>query len=152
MFWALTECESFDIALGPARSGLEALRRFVRRWDPLRRGIRTALLRQVPVPYRCKLQYLPDKWEELVRRYERSKSSGTTTAALDEDIKTAVDEALVPRELEQYLAMNRTRLITCEQVRSKIQAYIEARRSQCAFKTGAPKSTSDPMEVGSFGK
>ena len=48
--------------------------------------------------------------------------------------------------------MNRARLITWEQVRSEIQAYIEARRSQFAFKTGATKSTSDPMEVDSFGK
>ena len=48
------------------------------------------------------LQNLPatlEKWEELVRRYERSKSSGTTTAALDEDIKTASLEAFVPIEL-----------------------------------------------------
>ena len=63
----------------------------------------------------------------LVRRYERSKSSGTTTAALCEDIRTAALEALVPSELEQHLAMNRARLITYEQVRSEIQAHIEAR-------------------------
>ena len=35
-------------------------------------------------------------------------------------------------------------LITYEQVRSEIQAYIEARRSQFAFKTVATKSTSGP--------
>ena len=43
---------------------------------------------------------------EELRRYEASKSSGTTTAALDEDIKTAA-LAVVPSELEQHLAMNR---------------------------------------------
>ena len=32
--------------------------------------------------------------KELVRRYERSNLSGTTTAALDEEIKTAALEAL----------------------------------------------------------
>ena len=48
--------------------------------------------------------------------------------------------------------MNCARLITYEQVRSGIQAYTEARRSQVAFKTVATKSTSDPMEVGSFGR
>ena len=48
--------------------------------------------------------------------------------------------------------MNRARLITYEQVRSEIQAYIEARRSQFAFKTVSTKSISDPMEVDSFGK
>ena len=35
---ALTESESFDIVLGAARSGLEALRRLLRRWDPLSGG------------------------------------------------------------------------------------------------------------------
>ena len=36
------------------------------------------------------------KWEELVRRYERSKPSGTRTAALDDDIESAAIEALFP--------------------------------------------------------
>ena len=108
---ALTESKSFGISLGAAPSGLEALRRSVRRLDLLSGGKRSALLRQIFVPDRCKLQDLPlglEKWEELVRRYERSKSSGTTTAALHEDIKTS--------ELEQHLTMNRARLITYEQV------------------------------------
>ena len=82
----------------------------------------------------------------------KEANRATTTAALDEDVKTAALEALVPRELEQYLAMNRARLITYEQVRSEIQAYVEARRSQFAFQTVAAKNTSDPMDVGSFGK
>ena len=42
--------------------------------------------------------------------------------------------------LEQHLAMNRARPITCEQARSEVQARIEAGRSQF------------PMEVDSFGK
>ena len=49
---------------------------------------------------------------------------------LDDEIKTAALEALVPGESEPHLAMNRARLITYEQVRSEIQAYVEARRSQ----------------------
>ena len=93
-----------------------------------------------------------EKWEELVRRYERSKSSRTTTAALDDDIKTAAHEAVVPSELEQHLAMKCARQITYEQVRNEIQAYIEDRRSQFAFKIVVSKITSDPMEVDSFGK
>ena len=66
---ALTECESFDIVPGAAPSGLVVLRRLVRRWDPLSGGKGIALLRQILVPDRCKLRYLPaglDKWEELV--------------------------------------------------------------------------------------
>ena len=58
----------------------------------------------------------------------------------------------VPSELGQHLAINRARLITHEQGLSEIQAYIEARLSQLAFKTVATKSTSDRMEVDSSGK
>ena len=65
-------------------------------------------------------------WEELVRRRERSKLSGATTAALDEDTTTAALEALVPSESKQHLAVNSARLLTYEQVRSEFQAYIEA--------------------------
>ena len=100
---AMTDSESFDIVLGAAPSGLVALGRLVPRSSG---GKRRALLRQILVPDRCKLQDLPaclEKWEELVRRYDRSKPSGTTTAALDEDIKTAALEALVPSELEEHL-------------------------------------------------
>ena len=150
---ALTESESYDIV--PAPSGLEALRRLARRLDPVSGGKRRALLRQILVPYRCKLQDLParlEKWEALVRRYERSKSSGTATAAHDEDIKTAALEALVPNELDQHLAMNRARLIAYEKVRSEIQSLIAARRSQFEFKTVAAKGASDPMDVDSYGK
>ena len=71
---------------------------------------------------------------------------------IDEHTKTAALEILVSSELKQHLATNRARLITYEQVPSEIQAYIEARRSQFAFKTGAGKNTSDPMDVDSFGK
>ena len=80
------------------------------------------------------------------------KEHGTTTAALDGDIKTAALEALVPSELEQHLAMSSARLITFEQVRSEIQAHTEARRGRFAFKRVAAKNTSDPMDVDSFGK
>ena len=104
---------------------------------------RTALLRQILVPDRCKLQGFPaglEKKEGLVRRYERSKSRGTTTVTLnEEDFTTAALEALVPSEMEQHLDMNRARLITFAHVRSEIQAHIEARRSPFAFKTVAAK-------------
>ena len=56
---ALTESESFDIVLGAPPSGLEALRRLVRRSDLLSGGKRRALLRQILVPDRCKLHDLP---------------------------------------------------------------------------------------------
>ena len=82
-------------------------------------------------------------------RNGRGKSSGATTTDLVDYIKTA---ALLLGELEQHLAMHRARLIMYEQVRSEIQAYMEARRSQFAFKTVVSKIPSDPMEVDNFGK
>ena len=106
------------------------------------------------VPDRCKVQDFPaglEKCEELVRRYERTKSSGTMTKALDDDINTAALEARVPSELEQHFVMNRARLITYEQVRSETQAYTKARRGRFAFKTVATKRTSHQKEVYSFG-
>ena len=66
---ALTESECFDIVLGAAPSGLEALKLLVRRWVPLSGGKRRALLPQILVG-RCNRQDLPaglEKWEELVR-------------------------------------------------------------------------------------
>ena len=149
---ALTEGESFDVVLGAAPSGLEALRRLVRRWDPLSGGRRRALLRQILVPDRCKLQELPaglERWEELVRRYEKRRAGGMPTAVLDDDVKTAALEALVPGDLEQHLAMNRSRLSTYQQVRSEIQAFIEARRSQFALKDQGKKHP-DTMDVDIF--
>ena len=87
-----------------------------------------------------------------MRRYERNKSSGTTNAALDEDIKTAALKAFCPSKLEQHLAMDRKRLIMYEQVRSEIQAYVVACRSHFTFKTDAAKNTSGPMNVDPFGR
>ena len=45
--------------------------------------------------------------------------------------------------------MNSARLTTYQQ---GLQAHIEARRRQFAFKTVAPKDTSDPVDVDSFGR
>ena len=78
---------------------------------------------------------------------------GTTTASLDEDIKIAAPEACVPKRVgTAFLAMNRARLITYEQVRGAIQAYIAALRSQFALKTVAAKNIADPMDVDRLGK
>ena len=86
------------------------------------------------------MQDLPtglEKLEELVRRYKRSKSSGKTTTALDDDIKTAALEALVPGALEQHLAMNRARLThrRSPQIRLRWTALArEARKARRAIK------------------
>ena len=60
----------------------------VRGWDRLSGGKRRALLPQIFVPYRCKLQDLGLEGGTGAR-VRKNESNGTTTAALDEDIKTA---------------------------------------------------------------
>ena len=47
---ALIGCGIFDVVLGVAPSGLGALRRWDRRWDPLSGGQGRALFRQILVP------------------------------------------------------------------------------------------------------
>ena len=92
---ALTASESIDVVLGAAPSFLEEQRRLVRRWDPLGGGKCRARLRQILGPDRCKLQNLLaglEQWEELVRRYERCTSSGTTRAALNSRRETGPNE------------------------------------------------------------
>ena len=112
-----TESESFDIVLGAAPSGLEALTSLgFSRWKTPQ-SFFFCNISWFQTDANCKIFPLHLKWEELVRRDERSKSSGTTTAAFDEGIKTAALEGLVPSESEQHLVMNRARLITNQQVR-----------------------------------
>ena len=86
---ALTESESFGIVLVAAPPGLEALRRMVRRWDPLQwRKTQSASATQFWFQIGANCKILPaglEKWRGTsARRYERSKSRGTTTAALDD--------------------------------------------------------------------
>ena len=57
--FAKKESESFDIVLGAAASGLVALRRVVRGWDPLRGRKRIALPRQILAPDRRTLPDFP---------------------------------------------------------------------------------------------
>ena len=49
--------------------------------------------------------------ERTIPQCERSKSSGAMTTDLADDVNTAALETLVLGELEQHLAMNRTRHI-----------------------------------------
>ena len=97
--------ESFDIVSNvPRGRGLEAFRLLARRWDPTTGGRRKNLLRAVLQPGRSSLEDLSaslERWEDLVRRYERSRDSNGMLSMLSDDIKQAALEALVPAELEK---------------------------------------------------
>eukprot|EP00971_Amphidinium_carterae_P263424 5226408-Amphidinium_carterae.1 len=140
---ALTEGEAFDIVLGSASCGAEALRKLIRRFDPSSGDFDTAC---------AKLEGLPlalERWDDLVRRYEKRRAGGDPAQTLDGDIKVAALEALVPVELEQHLAMNRARLPTYDKVRAEVDGYIDAKVSQGAIK-GSKHQQGDPMDVDTF--
>eukprot|EP00971_Amphidinium_carterae_P330074 6462928-Amphidinium_carterae.1 len=133
---ALTEGEAFDIVLGCASCGSEALRKLIRRFDPSSGGRRRVVLKQILNPQRVKLDGLPlalEKWDDLIRRYEKRRAGGDPAQILDGDIKIAALEALVSVELEHHLAMNRTRLTTYEKVRAEVNGFIDAKISQGAI-------------------
>ena len=64
-----------------------------------------------------------EKWDDLVRRYQKRRSGGNEVQRLDDDIKVSALESMVPQDLEQHLAMNRSRLTTYQQVRDEIESY-----------------------------
>ena len=154
---SLTEGESFDLVLGSGGRGADALRRLIRRWDPASGGKRRVILKQILVPERAKLQDLPqalERWDELVRRYEKRRAGGSAAQSLDGDVKVAALEALVPHELEQHLALHRARLSNYSLVRAEVDGYIDAKVSQSAILGGKPRKTAEStaMDVDSLQK
>ena len=147
--------ESFDIVLGATPHGVEALRRLICRWDPASGGHRRVILRQIAQPEKAKLAELPgktEKWDGFLRRYQKCRAGGEVAQKVDDDIKILALEGLVPHELEQHLAMNRSRLRAYEQVRSEIDAYIGAKHSQGAISRSSGRKNDDPIDVDSFQK
>ena len=71
---------------------------------------------------------------------------------MDDEIKLAALEALVPEELEKHLILNSDRLRTFEDARLEIVTYVEAKfgliiRDSKPSDTGL-RQHSDPMDVG----
>ena len=131
-----------------------------RRWDPTTGGRRTNLLRAVLQPGRSSMEDLSaalERWEDLVRWYERSRDSQGDATLLSEDIKQAALEALVPTELEKHLQLNAARLPrftdTCEEVRLFIETRLGQRvKEPKVTGRGAGGGGHDPMDVDSFAK
>ncbi|CAK0819708.1 unnamed protein product [Prorocentrum cordatum] len=148
----LTEGESFALVMNtPKGNGAEAMRKLIRRWGPASGGKRRVLLKQIMNPQRCTLSDLYAKleeWEELIRRYERKKADGQGKV-VDDDVKVAALETMVPEELELHLAMNKHRLDTSEKVVEEIRSFLESRQSQGAL---LRRKRGDPMDVDSLYK
>ena len=63
-----------------------------------------------------------ERWESYVSRYEKKMKD-----KLDDEIKLAGLESLVPEELEKHLILNSNRLRTFEEARLEVVTYVEAK-------------------------
>ena len=73
-------------------------------------------------PGRCsllELQVRKERWESYVPRYEKKLK-----VKLDDEIKLAGLEALVPEELETHLTLSSNRLRTLEDAGLEIVTYV----------------------------
>ena len=105
----MTDSESFDVVLGAAPSGLKALRRLVRRWDPLSGGMRcVASVHETgtdrPV---CEEPKTPFPYDECGWDYVHDTSGKLLNNTLVE--KTRTEDMSVIRELGVWEVVDRPR-------------------------------------------
>ena len=120
---ALTSGEAKYIVANSRKNPLEAWRRLQKRYDPTAGGRKRSLLRTIVSPERCSLTELQagiERWETYVSRYNNKMYD-----KLDDEIKLAGLEALVPEELEKHLILNSNRLRTFEDARREVVTYVE---------------------------
>ena len=82
-------------------------------------------MRTILSPGRCSLLELQagiERWESYVSRFEKKMKD-----KLDNEIKLAGLESLVPEELEKHLILNSNRLRTFEDARLEVVTYVEAK-------------------------
>ena len=146
---ALTSYEANDIVANSRKNPLEAWRRLQKRYDPTTGGRKRNLLRTIISLGRCSLlerQAVIERWETHVSRHEKKLKD-----KLEDEIKFAGLEALVPEELEKHLILNSTRLRTFEDARLEVVTYVEAKFGS-SIRDSTPSDTvtrgpSDPMDL-----
>ena len=158
---SLTEGESNDLVVGAGGgNGLEAWRKLGHRWDPAVAGRRRALLKAIINPPRASLNELVacwERWEDMIRRYERRKDSTGQRTKLDEETKMSAFEMLIPEDIENHLMLNRKRLNTYDLQKEEVNMILEARIGskikEPSLKKGIhAKTNQDAMDVDAFGK
>ena len=117
---ALTRCEANDIVAISRKNPLEAWRRLQRRYDLTTGGRKRNFHRAIVSPGCCSLLELQERSESVVSRYEKKLKN-----KMDDEIKLAGLEALVPEELEKHLILNSNRRRTFEGARLEIVTYVE---------------------------
>ena len=138
----LTSYEENDIVANSRKKPLEAWQRLQKRYDPTTRGRKRNLLLTIISLGRCSLLELQagiERWESNVSRYEKKLKD-----KLDDEIKLAGLEALVPEERKKNLILNSDRLRNFEDARLEIVTYVEA-------KFGLRIRDSKPSDTGSRG-
>ena len=139
---ALTSFEANDTVANSRKNPLEAWQTLLKRYDPTTGGRKRNLLRTIISPGRCsllELQAVIERWESYVSRYEKKMKD-----KMDDEIKLAGLEALVPEELEKHLILNSNCLRTFEDARLEIVTYVEA-------KFGVRIRDSKPSDTGARG-
>ena len=119
---ALPSYEADDFVANSPKNPSEAWRRLQKRYDPTTGGRKRNLLRTIISPGRCSLlerQAGIELWESYEARYEKKLMD-----KLDDEIKLAGLEALVPEELEKHLILNSNRLRTFEEARLVVVTYV----------------------------
>ena len=122
---ALTNYEANDIVANSRKNPLEAWRRLHKRYDPTTGGRKRNLPRTIISPGRCSLLELQagiERWESYVSRYDKKMND-----KLDNEIKLAGPESLVPEELGKHLILNSNRLRTFEDACLEVVTYVEAK-------------------------
>ena len=147
---ALPSCGANDVVANSRKNPLEAWRRLQKRYDPTTGGRKRNLQRTIISLGRCsllQLQAVIERWESYVSRYEKKMKD-----KLDDEIKLAGLESLVPEELAKHLILNLKRLRTFDDARLKVVTFVEAKfglriRDSKPSDTGA-RGHPDPMDVG----
>ena len=120
---ALTTYDANDVVANSRKNPLEAWRRLQKRCDPTTGGRKRNLLRTIISPGRCSLLELQtgiERWESYVARYEKKMQD-----KLDDEIKLAGLEALVPEELEKHLILKSNRIRSFENASREVVTYLE---------------------------
>ena len=135
------EAESLDIVESAGKGqGLEAWRRLNRRWDPMATGSSDQLWKSIQNLGIARVEDLMgaiERLEDLFAAYLRRVKAEGDVAELDEDTQMASLESLLPKEMEQHVQLNRTKLTSYTLLRAEIMK--ELRRY---------KSPEDEAEVG----
>ena len=140
---ARTSFEANDIVANSRKNSLEAWRRLHKRYDPTTGGRKRNLLRTTISLGRCSLLELQagiERWESYVFRCEKKMKD-----KLDDEIKLAGLEALVPEEREKHLILNSRRSLV-QRRESRKHGKIQSKTGLSGLENSKPETSSETHE------